>query len=139
MPERICKKCGFVGEMEKDFPSRGNGGYRYSCWDCWRKYQNSRYDEGKSAHYRTEFRNKARQFVYDFLKEHPCVDCSESNICCLDFDHVKGVKFNNIQKMVRDCFSIEKIKLEIEKCEVRCANCHRKKTAKDFNWYKDLK
>jgi hypothetical protein len=31
---------------------------------------------------------------------------------------------------------LNQVKNEIEKCDVRCANCHRRKTAKDFNWYK---
>lgn len=26
------------------------------------------------------------------------------------------------------------LKTEIEKCEVRCANCHRRKTARDLGW-----
>lgn len=37
--------------------------------------------------------------------------------------------------MVKNGFSIENIFLEIEKCEVRCANCHLIKTARDFRWY----
>ncbi len=27
------------------------------------------------------------------------------------------------------------IKTEIKKCDVRCANCHRRKTSKDLNWW----
>ncbi len=136
--QKQCKKCGFIGEMEKDFPSRGDGRYRYSCWECWRKYQNSRYDEGKTAHYRTDFRNKSRKFVYEYLLGHPCIDCGEADPCCLDFDHVRGEKFKTIRDMIKDCFSIENIQKEIDKCEVRCANCHRRKTAKDQNWYSDV-
>jgi hypothetical protein len=25
---------------------------------------------------------------------------------------------------------------ELQKCDVRCANCHRRKTARDFKWFK---
>lgn len=37
--------------------------------------------------------------------------------------------------MVRDRCSWEKVKTEIAKCEIRCANCHAVKTAKQFGWY----
>jgi hypothetical protein len=29
-----------------------------------------------------------------------------------------------------------RILAEIAKCQVRCANCHRRKTARDFKWFK---
>ena len=31
---------------------------------------------------------------------------------------------------------LDKVEEEISKCEVRCANCHRKKTAKTFSWWR---
>lgn len=67
-------------------------------------------------------RNKG--FVSEYLKSHPCVDCGNPNIIVLDFDHIRG-KERNVSDMVRGSMSIENIKKEIEKCEVRCANCHR--------------
>jgi len=41
--------------------------------------------------------------------------------------------------MVHDGHSTASILEEINKCVIRCSNCHRKKTAKDFSWYKDIK
>lgn len=69
---------------------------------------------------------KSMQFVWDYLKEHPCVDCKESNPIVLEFDHLDD-KVYQISDMLKDNHGIDSIKLEIEKCEVRCANCHRKK------------
>ncbi len=54
----------------------------------------------------------------------------------LDFDHVKGDKIENVSIMINSGASLERLILEIEKCEIRCANCHRRKTAKDFGSYR---
>jgi hypothetical protein len=50
------------------------------------------------------------------------------SIVVLDFDHVKGEKKKAIADMVSNYYSIKTIKEEMRKCEIRCANCHRKKT-----------
>lgn len=72
-------------------------------------------------------RRKAAQDLVNSVKAtHPC-PCGESDIRCLDFDHIRGEKDRNISRMVRDGYSLESIKREIEKCVVLCANCHRKK------------
>lgn len=78
-------------------------------------------------------RNRNADFVFKYLQEHPCIDCGESNPIVLEFDHVKGDKVDAISEMINH-YGIVKIKEEISKCEVRCANCHRIKTAKQFGW-----
>ena len=74
--------------------------------------------------------------VLKFLKTHPCVDCGESDPIMLDFDHVRGEKSNNIAKMISSCSALSTIFEEIRKCEVRCSNCHRKKTAELFGYFR---
>lgn len=74
-------------------------------------------------------------FVMNYLQNNGCVDCGEKDPTVLDFDHVRGVKFKNISKMIQDNNSMKRIQEEIAKCEVRCANCHRRKTSKQFQWY----
>ena len=72
------------------------------------------------------------------MEYHHCVDCGESDPVVLEFDHREpGVKKDNIAKLVR-YLSIEALQQEIDKCDVRCANCHRRKTAKQFNYYSYL-
>lgn len=68
--------------------------------------------------------------VASYLRDHPCVDCSEDDIVVLEFDHVRGVKLGNISNMARAQVSLEVLDTEIAKCEVRCANCHRRVTYK---------
>lgn len=63
-----------------------------------------------------------------YLAEHPCVDCGESDVRCLDFDHVRGEKSRNISAMLSRAVAWEKVLVEIAKCDVRCANCHRRQT-----------
>lgn len=84
-----------------------------------------------------EHREKNRQKMLEYLKNNPCVDCGESNPYVLDFDHVRGEKSFSVGKAISGSHrSWVKILEEINKCEVRCANCHRKRTAIQFGWYK---
>lgn len=72
---------------------------------------------------------QTRQATWDYLAVHPCVDCGESDPVVLEFDHVRGKKRDTIQGLVYKGHSLRMVMDEIAKCEVRCANCHRRKTA----------
>lgn len=69
-------------------------------------------------------------FILNYLLGHPCVDCKEDDIRVLEFDHLPEYqKLFSISRSHREeVFDIEMIKKEIDKCEVRCKNCHKKKT-----------
>ena len=72
--------------------------------------------------------------LHSYLSSHPCVDCGERDIRCLEFDHRdRATKSSTIALMMRRKTAWSVILREIDKCEVRCANCHRKKTAAEDN------
>lgn len=80
--------------------------------------------------------NNNLKYISEYLLHHPCVDCGESDIVVLEFDHTAEDKFGNISNLTRKGYSLETIKNEINKCEVVCANCHRRRTAKRAGWDK---
>ena len=81
-------------------------------------------------------RLEQRKMVWDYLTHHPCVECGESDPIVLEFDHqVPADKHLAISNLVNRAGSIKKLMAEIEKCHVLCANCHRRKTAKQFGYY----
>jgi nicotinamide mononucleotide adenylyltransferase len=87
---------------------------------------------------RTRARNRSQKkknknFVAWVKSRSCCIDCGETNPLVLDFDHVYGEKFMNISDMSRSSYSREAIMEEMDKCEVRCSNCHRIATAKRRN------
>lgn len=63
------------------------------------------------------------------------MDCGEKDILVLEFDH-RANKYKEIGKMVTGRYSLLRIMKEVEKCDVRCANCHRRKTALQQGWHK---
>ena len=70
------------------------------------------------------------------MRKNGCVDCGESDPVVLEFDHVVGEKLYNVANIVGTCLSLKTVKEELAKCAVRCANCHRRKTAKEQGWAK---
>lgn len=81
----------------------------------------------KSA--RARYRKRNKDYVLCYLDKHPCVDCGEKDIRCLDFDHVNGDKYKEVSYLV-GASSINRVVAEIDKCQVRCSNCHRKRHRK---------
>ena len=70
-------------------------------------------------------RVRNREFVKSIKEISECIDCGENNPLVLDFDHVKGDKILAISNMANGSYGIDSISEEMDKCEVRCANCHR--------------
>ncbi len=74
-------------------------------------------------------RVKVRTNLLSFLSKQKCIDCGENDPIVLDFDHKEPqVKFKSISKMLSGHYSWKSLLVEIQKCEIRCANCHRRKT-----------
>lgn len=67
------------------------------------------------------------EFIREYKRTHACVDCGFSDPRALDFDHVKGDKIKEISRLVYSS-SLKRLQTEIDKCEMRCSNCHRIKT-----------
>lgn len=109
-----------------------------------KEYQKRRYHENleesreRARKKNLKTRERNRRYVLDYLASHPCVDCGESDLVVLEFDHVRGEKKSAIAELIGRA-SLEKIQEEVAKCDVRCANCHRRKTAKDFSYYRESK
>lgn len=77
-----------------------------------------------------ERQREINMWLAEYLKSHPCVDCGETDILVLEFDHCDpDDKLNSIAKLRRN---LNKLKAEMAKCEVVCCNCHRRRTAKQF-------
>jgi hypothetical protein len=76
-------------------------------------------------------RGKRRALVDRIKLERGCIDCGfHKHPAALHFDHVRGTKLFNIANAVNRParFSIEELEAEMDKCEVRCANCHAIRT-----------
>lgn len=80
---------------------------------------------------------QVRAFIVGYLALHPCVDCGLSDPVVLEFDHRRpDDKLFSVGTAVHRKLSLRSVIAEIEKCDVRCANCHRRKTATERGWYR---
>jgi hypothetical protein len=136
MPKKRCTSCRRNLPLNDNYFYRqptSSDGYFHVCIDCQCQYVKHRYHQHKEKiNEQNKCRNRLsigvlRSKVQSYLSLHPCVDCGEEDSTALDFDHVWGSKLLGISVMVRRARSWNSIKAEISKCEVRCANCHRRR------------
>lgn len=132
-----CSKC-LKSKKENEFYSHGK--YLQSwCKLCANSYKKvsrlktRKKDLKKKKEWHKKIQKENRIQLFNYLKEHPCVDCGESDPVVLEFDHFKNKSYE-VSKM-QWSYTWPRILEEINKCEVRCSNCHKRKTAKQFNYY----
>lgn len=140
---RRCAHCHQLKEEEEfAWSNRRLGKRQKHCRDCMSVFNKASYAKKGDKEKRQIYENRvkrqtdAKQFVWDYLTAHPCVDCGETDPVILQFDHVRGKKKKDVSTMIQDGYSVEAIKEEIEKCLVRCANCHLRKTHQEKGWFR---
>lgn len=138
--DRTCTVCGHPQPVaEFTYTTNGKEYYRKRCKECTRKDALRRYharrEQAAIVHkrWKRETREEVVQHILDYFAEHPCVDCNEQDPLTLTFDHQRD-KRNSVGNMLNRSYSWKAILAEIKKCEVRCANCHSKKTAREQGW-----
>jgi len=67
-----------------------------------------------------------QEWILDYLTSRWCVDCGNTDVRVLEFDHLRD-KEANISALMNNS-SIARMQAEIAKCDVVCANCHRIRT-----------
>ncbi len=136
---RVCCACGHPkDEDEFHWRNKAKGLRQAHCKVCQKKRGAAHYEANKAS-YRSRasaWKAQIRQRFIDWVSTKACVDCGEDDPVVLHCDHVRGKKSMNIATLVRDGRSWDSIAKELKKCEVRCANCHMRRTAKQFGWFK---
>jgi hypothetical protein len=88
-----------------------------------------------TASWRRAANERNARLVLERLKQASCQDCGVADPLVLQFDH-RTAKRNDIGWLVSSGSRASHITDELAKCEVRCANCHRRLTARTGNWYR---
>lgn len=132
------RRCGRCGQLKPfaDFAwRRKSKGQRHNyCRPCHAAYHREHYLANKQryvsqAHARKQALYLERtRYLIEYFGSHPCVDCGESDPVVLEFDHLADKKFDiGAALPYRNWQSILD---EIEKCEVVCRNCHRRRESR---------
>ncbi|HEX8843332.1 MAG TPA: hypothetical protein VF791_01630 [Pyrinomonadaceae bacterium] len=140
--KKICSSC----KCEKPLSEFGIKGKKKDgstkpqsmCKQCHREYTQRHYKENKEYYKKKAKVNDQKKVArfHEFLIGKSCVDCGESDPIVLEFDHCTGKKQFTIANMLARKMGWDSLMKEIAKCVVRCANCHRRKTAKEHKWRK---
>lgn len=132
---RRCGRCGEEKALDNFAWRRRKRGQRDNyCRTCRSHYKREHYQKNKERYVANAARRRQRVLVervtwlVDYLMEHPCVDCGEADVVVLDFDHVGDDKAFDVSRGIRDR-PWKDVLAELAKCEVVCANCHRRRTA----------
>jgi hypothetical protein len=131
---RRCGRCNKVKALaDFNWRRKGRGQRDNMCRACRAAYKREHYLANKQR-YVDQARGRKQQlalqrtaYLVEYFRTHPCVDCGQTDAVVLEFDHLRDKSFDVAQALPYR--SWKSILDEIAKCEVVCANCHRRRTA----------
>lgn len=111
--KKYCQICG------KEFETIPNGEGRKLCFEC--------SPTGITPQERTSYKRKAIKKYGCYLRGNKCAHCGEEKIYLLEFHHLDPSQKENTLSQIsgNNLSDIGKYFLEIQKCILLCANCHR--------------
>jgi len=135
MELKRCDRCGESKPACAFAWRRKTAGQRDSlCRPCRSAYGKEHYAANRQRyldHARAQeqrFALERTRYLIEYFKRHPCSDCGETDAVVLEFDHLRDKCFDIGHELTTQ--SWKSILSEMEKCEVVCANCHRRRTAR---------
>jgi hypothetical protein len=126
MAYKVCSACKRKRKLKHfNYSNRKAGRLQAYCRPCQNKQSRQHYRDNPEQY---KARNRAakkrnRLVMKAHFQSHPCVDCGMSDIRVLDFDHRRNKKFN-VCEQAHNGIAVKRLKEEIDKCDVRCRNCH---------------
>lgn len=133
---RTCSKC---GKRYRDYEQRNS-----FCRPCKRFYDReyhktrTSYEKGRKQFLQEKRKRNIRLSVRRYKASKGCAECSETDPIVLELDHRdRNDKTDHISQMITRGMALVRIMVEVKKCDVVCANCHRRRTAKQLNWYQE--
>lgn len=131
METKICSKC--KRELPLDnfrWKVKSQGKKHSQCKECQSKSEKKHYRENierqQAVRERANFQKQANVEYVEYRKECGCQKCGEKRKFALDFHHINPEeKEDKIAQMISNNYSLDRVKEEMKKCIVLCANCHR--------------
>lgn len=146
----VCSKCSKEKRHEDFFlRDKKTGRYHAQCKACYKEHRQTYY----ANHYlkykdsyllrartrRERLRTIFRANMLEFMSGKGCLDCGENDIRVLELDHISPEnKSFSVSQAVKLGYSWDEVLVEIEKCQILCANCHKRRTAQQYQWYKAI-
>jgi hypothetical protein len=133
-PEELtCCRCGIRRPADEFAWRRKVRGQRDTfCRPCRSAYGKEHYKANKQRYIDQARAQKQRlalertTYLLGYFASHPCIDCGETDPLVLEFDHLRDKRFDISRALASRKW--ESILAEIEKCQVVCSNCHRRRT-----------
>jgi hypothetical protein len=108
-------------------------GHQAWCKSCTKEVNADLYRNGYKEKQKAHNRRNKRRYMDELLEDvgdllaAGCIVCGETDPACLDFHHRDPAqKAYGVRQAVHHGWSRTRVRAEAAKCDILCANCHRK-------------